>query len=71
MKSKIKAKLTARVRFCIVIVIVGLAISGITAFPIETELGLLISSQPTYSDTLYTWLNVVYSAVKYVNINYP
>ena len=71
MRSKIKAKLTGRVRLCIWIMIVGLAISGITAFPIETELGMLIRSAPINNGVLQTWLDNVYGAVRYVNITYP
>jgi len=71
MRSKIKAKLTGRVRLCIWIMIAGLAISGITAFPIETELGMLVRSAPINNSVLQTWLNNVYSAVRYVNITYP
>ena len=71
MRSKIKAKLTGRVRLFIWIMISGLAISGITAFPIETELGMLVRSAPINNSVLQTWLNNVYSAVRYVNITYP
>jgi hypothetical protein len=71
MRSKIKAKLTGRVRLCIWIMIAGLAISGITAFPIETELGILVRSSPVNNGVLQTWLDNVYGAVRYVNITYP
>jgi hypothetical protein len=71
MKSKIKAKLTASIRLCIWIIIIGLAISGITAFPIETELNILTGLSLFNKGVLHDWLNQVYSAVRYVNITYP
>lgn len=71
MLTIIKAKLTRRIRLCIWVMIAGLFISGITAFPIETELGWLVQS-PQYPASLWQqWLAVVYQAVKYVNQNYP
>jgi hypothetical protein len=60
-----------RVRLCIWIIIIGLFISGVTAFPIETELAFLVKHQSVESTTLTTWLNKVYLAVKDVNTRYP
>jgi hypothetical protein len=60
-----------RVSLCIWLVIIGLFISGITAFPIETELALLVKHQPADSSTLSNWLNRVYLAVKDINTRYP
>jgi len=71
MKSNIKIKLIHRVKICLWIMIVGLAISGITAFPIETELNLLVRSTQGVHGWLYNWLNAVYNAVKYTNHTYP
>ena len=71
MKNRIKLKLTRRIRLCMWIIIGGLAISGITAFPIETELGLLVGSAQGYTNTLQSWLVTVYNAVRYVNLSYP
>jgi hypothetical protein len=71
MKSKIITKLTSRIRLCIWIIIVGLAISGITAFPIETELNILAGLSLLNKGVLHDWLTEIYSAVRYVNITYP
>lgn len=71
MKSKIKAKLTGRIRLCIWIIIGGLAMSGITAFPIETELNMIAGSSLINNGLMHDWLNTVYSAVRYVNVTYP
>jgi hypothetical protein len=51
--------------------ITGLALSGITAFPIETELSLLVQSTQSTHGLLHQWLNTIYGAVKYVDQNYP
>jgi len=51
--------------------IAGLALSGITAFPIETELSMLVQSTQGAHGLLHNWLNTVYSAVKYTNQTYP
>ncbi|OCX50534.1 hypothetical protein BEL04_22415 [Mucilaginibacter sp. PPCGB 2223] len=59
---------TRRIKTYISIVIIGLVISGITAFPIESELALL--AHPGNS-TMNNWLNTIYQAVKTTNQNYP
>ena len=60
-----------RVKICIWIVIIGLFISGVTAFPIETQLAFFIKHQPDSSSFLSVWLNKVYLAVKNTNAQYP
>jgi hypothetical protein len=67
--KSVKNKLLHRVRMLIWIVIIGLFLSGITAFPIETELSLLIYHAP--NGIISLWLNKVYQAVSTTNINYP
>jgi len=57
-----------RIKIYLTIVIIGLLISGITAFPIETELALL--AKPG-SGIMNRWLNTIYQAVKATNHNYP
>ncbi len=49
---------------------IGLALSGVTAFPIESELAFL-AHHPSVSSTVGNWINTVYSAVKITNNNYP
>ncbi len=60
-----------RVRLCIWIIIIGLFISGVTAFPIETQLAYFVKHQPEAPSTLTNWLNRVYLAVKDINTRYP
>jgi hypothetical protein len=62
--------LRKRIRICIWIIIVGLAISGITAFPIETELSILVKDD-TLPVFMQEWIFKVYNALKESNINYP
>jgi hypothetical protein len=70
MKEAIKCTLLRRCRLYILIVIIGLFLSGVTAFPIETELRFLV--QHTGGDSaIATWLTKVYHAVNYTNQSYP
>ncbi len=51
--------------------IVGLFVSGITAFAIQTELTWSVKHQPALNPTLSLWLNKVYVGVKSTNNQYP
>ncbi len=55
----------------IVLFIVLLLISGITAFPIETELSLLVSITTNGPAILHEWINNVYAAIRETNMKYP
>ena len=59
-----------KIRILLAIFIVGLALSGITAFPIETQLKVLAGfmSADTY---LGGWLHRCLEGVQYINIHYP
>jgi hypothetical protein len=48
-----------------------LALSGITAFPIETELAFLSHHSSMLPSVMGNWINTVYTAVKATNENYP
>lgn len=64
-------KLRKQVRKLILLFIIGLVLSGATAFPIETELAMVhstISFLPAY---FQNWINKVYVAVTNTNENYP
>jgi len=67
-----------RIRFWLAVFIIGLVLSGITAFPLETELSLLVSIlhagwlRPISELTgLLPWLERVYSGLHTTNANYP
>ena len=59
------------IRVWLITFIVGLALSGITAFPIESELAFLAAHAGTFPATVGVWVNTVYQAVKATNQNYP
>jgi hypothetical protein len=64
-------QLKTRIRIWLVLFIIGLALSGITAFPIETELAFLSRHSGLLPDAMANWINTVYLAVKNTNTNYP
>ena|ERR1700744_506165 len=62
--------LQTRIKGWLIFFIIGLVLSGITAFPIETELAFIV--KPGISSTgMQQWINTVYHAVKVTNANYP
>jgi hypothetical protein len=63
-------QLRKRIRIWLVLFMIGLALSGITAFPIESELAFL-AHHFSASSTIGNWINTVYAAVKTTNNNYP
>ncbi|MBW4890676.1 hypothetical protein KXQ82_13150 [Mucilaginibacter sp. HMF5004] len=60
-----------RVKLCIAAIIFGLAVSGITAFPFEIELGWLIQHCSGLPDIMQSWLSTIYNAIKTTNQTYP
>lgn len=57
-----------QIKICIWAIIIGLALSGLTAFPLETELEILSKH---CTGTMQTWIQAVYNSVKNTNQNYP
>lgn len=64
-------KLKLRSKIYITIIIIGLAISGLTAFPLETEIAFLIKHNEIFPSTLQLWFLTIYHAVKSTNEHYP
>lgn len=67
-----------RIRFWLTIFIVGLFLSGVTAFPLQTELGWLVSFfdlssfRPIVETTgLLSWLERVNDGLRATNARYP
>jgi hypothetical protein len=67
-----------RIRFWLAVFIAGLLLSGITAFPLQTELGWLVSIlhlnalQPmAHSTGLLPWIERVNQAICNTNSNFP
>jgi len=64
-------RLIKRIRTMVWIIIIGLSLSGITAFPLETEIAWLLHNSTSYPDILRDWLTTIYSAIKTTNTNFP
>jgi len=71
MKKEPTYKLINRARINIRIIIIGLTLSGLTAFPLETELRILADHPAIYPEFMRAWLNTIYHAVKFTNHAYP
>jgi len=63
--------LLQNIRFWIILFVFSLIISGLTAFPLETEMAWLIRHNSVFSEDIQQWLNKVYHALKHTNENYP
>ncbi|MBA3683286.1 MAG: hypothetical protein H0W73_19285 [Bacteroidetes bacterium] len=53
-----------KIRIAITVFIVLLVLSGVTAFPLRTELDFLIVHKNSFPDTLANWIQTVYDSVK-------
>lgn len=51
--------------------IFGLAVSGLTAFPLQTELGWLVSHDSYYPEGMNRWLHTIHLAISNTNQSYP
>ncbi len=71
MKMLTKMQLLHRTKLCIIFIIVGLAISGITAFPIESELAYFNGHLDNFPQIMQPWLHIVYLGISQTNLNYP
>ena len=63
--------LLTKIRLLIIFFIVALILSGITAFPVETELKWLLSNKHLIPDAFEPWLITVYEGLKETNEKYP
>lgn len=63
--------LVRKIRTVLIIFILLLVLSGITAFPIETELSILIQYKNILPLTCQHWLTTIYEAVAATNKTYP
>lgn len=71
MAGKAQQKLAGRIRRLITLFIILLVLSGITAFPIETQLAIAHKHISLFPGPLGEWISTVYGAVKATNANYP
>ena len=70
MSFQVEKNLRLKIKGLLIFFIIGLVLSGITAFPLETELQSLVSLTPK-NNSLYPWINKVYVGVKTTNENFP
>jgi len=73
-----QSDLLRRIRFWLAAFILGLVLSGITAFPLETELRWLVSilhaewlRSISESTGLLAWIECVYNALRATHADYP
>ena len=64
-------QLKRRIKGWLIFLIAGLILSGITAFPIETELTVIMNNISSFSPGLQHWLSTIYVAVRNTNAQYP
>ena len=70
-KMKTEQELRKIIKNWLIVFIVFLLLSGITAFPIEIELSFLAGITAKGPVILSEWIIIIYDAVKKTNLNYP
>ncbi|MCW3071420.1 MAG: hypothetical protein JWO44_1310 [Bacteroidetes bacterium] len=71
MKILSEQQLKRRIRNWIVLFIVCLVLSGVTAFPIEAELAFLTVHASAFPHVIQNWLQTIYLSVRSTNDVYP
>ena len=71
MKTRTPQQLKKRINTWLWLFIIFLVLSGVTAFPIETELSFLSAHTSALPLELQSWIAKIYDAVKNTNQNYP
>lgn len=71
MKTLTPTQLRKRIKAWLILFIVFLVLSGVTAFPIETELGWLSKHSSWLPVYLENWVGTIYKAVRISNAQYP
>ena len=66
-----ETKLRVQIKKLIVLFIICLVLSGITAFPIESELAIVNAHISSFPESFRNWIKTVYLAVKATNEHYP
>lgn len=64
-------QLIVKIRCSIIFFMVALIVSGVTAFPVETELQWLLQHPNLVPRFATNWLQTVYSALQDTNTKYP
>ncbi len=71
MATRTEEQLKKIIKIWIFLFIIGLVLSGLTAFPIETQLSIAANNMTWLPNFLYDWIKEVYDAVKETNSKYP
>lgn len=71
MESAASIKLRNKIKNFTILFIVGLVLSGLTAFPIETQLAFGAKHISSFPPVLQAWFLQVYEAVRTTNQAYP
>lgn len=71
MNASTENQLRNKIRAWIIFFMVGLILSGITAFPIETQLEFAMDHMSALPNTIQLWLTQIYFAVKTTNAQFP
>lgn len=71
MRESNKNQLEKKIRLLIISFIAGLVLSGVTAFPIESQLQIAVAHKSLLPWFLRGWLVQVYEAIKATNAIYP
>ncbi|NEU10155.1 hypothetical protein GZH53_17660 [Flavihumibacter sp. R14] len=64
-------RLKSKIKRLMIFFIAALVLSGITAFPIESQLAVAMNYLDIFPVTIQHWLITIYDAVKSTNDNYP
>lgn len=64
-------QLRRNIKRWLIFFIIALILSGITAFPIESQLAIAINHLAAFPSIAQQWLTTIYSAVKTTNDNFP
>lgn len=68
---KSEQQLLTRIKQSLVLFMIGLALSGITAFPLKTELDMLIKCRHIMPEVIAEFITKVHQAITLVNDLYP
>lgn len=69
--NEAQAQLSSRIRRVLLLFIVLLALSGITAFPVQTEMHLLVRFSDMFPPFVHAWIMQVSGAIDDVTLRYP
>jgi len=66
-----KQQLKKKIRVLVVFFMIMMVLSGVTAFPVQTELKWLLDHPQLMPARVHTFLGGIYNGVKITNENYP